>query len=161
MKEFITLITEKIGDDLYAWDLECSDSDFLKSNVNDTRNIGIAYYENEEDSYYYNIFTSIIPRNKYTNTIYTTEEIITEKDVIIIEQLILQINKRYYMSSRRAYLGETYYYIDNCFNIVEAKETLTKEVSNLYRVGNYFLSKEEAKKYQDKVLNIFKNRKLI
>lgn len=130
MREFIKLITEKVGDNLYVWDIECYDLDFLKSNFNDTRNIGIAYYGYGDDSYY-KIFTSIKPRTKYIDTIYTTEETITEKDVIIIKKLILQINKRYYMSGRRAHLGETYYYINDFFNIVKAKETLTKEVSNI------------------------------
>lgn len=160
MKEFITLIIEKIGDDLYAWDLECSDLDFLKSNFQDTRNIGIAYYDNEENNYY-KIFTSIKPRTKYINTIYTTNKIITEKDVILIEQLILQINKRYSTNVRKANLDETYYYIDNYFNIVEAIQNDTQEDLSLYRVGNYFLSKEEAKKYKDKIVSIFENRKLI
>lgn len=172
MKEFIKLLVEQVDKDLYTWNLECFDMEVLKNNFNDIKNLGIGVEAVYEDDYkemcegsnqkriVFELYTSINPKKKFIEEIYTTDTLINEKTLNIIEKLVLDVNTRYNLKFKKAEKGKSYYYIDTTFNIIEEKEQYNKHSIELYNSGNYFTNKREAEKYRDKILKIFQDKKI-
>lgn len=87
--------------------------------------------------------------------------LVDKEDVITIKQRVEKINQKYGKYKRwRGNFGDKYYCIkvDSDIYIEKVEEILCNEIDdNLYEMGNYFKTKEEAQKIVDKIEEIFKN----
>lgn len=157
MKEFITLITEKIGDDLYAWDLKCSDMELLKDNFNDKRHLGIDIEDyNSPDPIIY-LYDSTNPSKQSVYDRHSTHNIINELELKQIEKLVKRTNNKYKKEVQKGDTNSIYYYISETFEVVKAKGD-SEQTTKLYEAGNYFLTEDLANSYRDKILKIFKTK---
>ena len=157
MTEFITLITEKIGDNLYAWDLECSDMKLLKDNFNDKRHLGIDIekYDSYEPIIY--LYDSTNPSKQSIYNRHSTHSIINGLELEQIEQLVKRTNNKYKKEVQKGDINSIYYYISETFEVVKVKGD-NEQTTQLYEAGNYFLTEELANSYRDKILKIFKTK---
>lgn len=157
MKEFITLITEKIGDNLYAWDLKCSDMKLIKDNFNDKRHLGIVVEDYDLDEPIIYLYDSTNPSKQSIYDRHSTHNIINELELKQIEKLVNRTNNKYKKEVQKGDTNSIYYYINTTFEIVKAKEN-DEQTTKLYEAGNYFLTKDLANSYRDKILKIFKTK---
>ena len=157
MTDFIKLITEKIGDDLYVWDLECFDMELLKDNFDDKRHLGITIedYDSYEPIIY--LYDSIVPSKQSIYDRHSTHNIINELELKQIEKLVKRTNSKYKKEVQKGDTDSIYYYISETFEVVKAKGN-NEQITKLYEAGNYFLTKDLANSYRDKILKIFKTK---
>lgn len=157
MTNFIKLITEKIGDNLYAWNLECSDMELLKDNFNDKRHLGITIEYVELDEPIICLYDSINPHKQSLYNQHTTHQIINEFELKQIEKLVKRTNNKYKKEVQKGDTNSIYYYISETFEVVKAKGD-SEKTTKLYEAGNYFLIEDLANIYRDKILQIFKTK---
>lgn len=78
------------------------------------------------------------------------EMLIYEEDKIKIENFVTEINHKYGRQKRwRAQAGNLFYYITSDGDIESNYEDLSDENMDMYNLGNYFKTKEEAQKIID------------
>ena len=157
MTDFIKLITEKIGYDLYAWNLECSDMELLKDNFNDKRHLGIDIEEYDSYEPIIYLYASTNPSKQSIYNRHSTHNIINKFELEQIKKLVKRTNNKYKKEVQKGDINSIYYYISETFEVVKVKGN-NEQTIKLYEAGNYFLTKDLANNYRDKILKIFKTK---
>ena len=107
---------------------------------------------------YYDIFFYIRGSKKDSDS----EAFVVSKEVFKdIENKVRMINEKYGIKKEwRAEKGGEYFYVNYCFKVCQVSDLYTDIDNNFYTAGNYFKTREEAKKMAEKFKKVIENAKV-
>lgn len=130
--------------DVWGWKITKQNEDILQRGKFEDINIGV--YSTNIPSYdYYNCMLGIRGNNKDKDDLIN---LCTEDEKREIEVKVRNINEKYGIYKKwKAKYGNSYFFIDSTFDIMEEKDINWKLDNNRYSIGNYFETKKEALEY--------------
>ena len=144
----------KINDVWSAWHIKKINRKILKNGIKDKFYINDNWYHFEitegETDFYYLVKGIDLQEEPVLNLYYKDDEIpnlIENNEVKDLELIILEINEKYGIPKRwRGENGEAYYFLNTKGEISGTVEEGISTDTHFFEQGNYFKTKEEAKK---------------
>lgn len=130
--------------DKWGWKVVKQNEDILKRGTFEDKNIGVCSI-----SYpYYNYPECLLIIRGYDKEKDNLINICTDDEKREIEVKVRNINNKYGTLKRwRANHGNSYFFVDSTFDVLEEKDIDWKLDNNRYDIGNYFETKKEALEY--------------
>lgn len=147
---------KELWDNNFAWRISYQNEDILKIEEFEDTDLNVYSRSNYD---YIKDFDTLYIKGRETNYycscgVYKSCTLEEKKS---IEDKIKKINEKYGVKKRwRADRDRRYYFLDDEFIVRGSIEENISLDDNIYKLGNYFRTTEQAEKYVEKIKNILK-----